>query len=56
MDSKNLFFKIKKNYLEFLKSQQVQGEPFYDKIDQLKKFYIPICKYIYKNYLLKKKL
>ena len=55
MDSKNLFFKIKKNYLEFLKSQQVQGEPFYDKIDQLKKFYIPICKYIYKNYLLKKK-
>ncbi len=55
MDNKNLFFKVKKKYLEFLKSQQVQGEPFYDKIGQLDKIYIPICKYIYKNYLLKKK-
>ena len=31
--------KIKKNYLKFLKSQEVLSEPFRDKIKQLNNFY-----------------
>jgi D-glycerate 3-kinase len=41
---------LEKKYLNFLSSQEVQSKPFYDKIGQLKKFYIPICKKIYLDY------
>jgi len=49
------FSKIKERYLSFLKSQEVLGEPFRDKLGQLKKFYLPISKMIYHNYLKNKK-
>jgi D-glycerate 3-kinase len=48
--------KIRKKYLSFLKKQVAQGEPFYNKIEQLYKFYLPICDYIYKSFRSKKKL
>ena len=44
------FSKIKKKYINFLKKQEAFGEPFYDKIGQLKKFYLPICSLIFQNY------
>ena len=53
-DSLN-FQKIKKKYLKFLKSQEVTSEPFRDKLGQLKKFYLPICKKINNEYLKSKK-
>ena len=40
----------KKKYLNFLKNQEVLGEPFYDKIGQFKKFYIPISNKIFKKF------
>ena len=43
--------KVKKKYLQFLKSQEVLSEPFRNKIGQLNNFYIPISKMIYDNYL-----
>ncbi len=49
------FSKIKKKYLNFLKKQEIKGEPFYEKINQLKNFYIPICNSLYKAHILKKK-
>ena len=48
--------KIKKKYLNFIKSQEVLTEPFRDKIGQLNNFYIPISKMILKSYLNKKKI
>ena len=47
--------KIKKKYLQFLSSQEVMSEPFRDKLGQLNKFYIPICKMIEEDYLKKNK-
>ena len=47
--------KVKKKYLQFLKSQEVLSEPFRDKIGQLNKFYIPISKMIYDDYLVNKR-
>ena len=47
--------KIKKEYLKFLKSQEVLTEPFRDKIGQLNNFYLPISKKIFKNYKKNKK-
>ena len=41
-DKDKSYLNIKKKYLNFLKKQVVVGEPFHDKIGQLKKFYIPI--------------
>ena len=49
------FSKIKEKYLSFLKKQEALGEPFYDKLGQLSKYYIPISESIYKDYLKKKK-
>ena len=49
-NSKSSFQNVKKNYLRFLKSQEVLSEPFRDKLGQLKKFYIPIGNSIYKIY------
>ena len=47
--------KIKKKYLKFIKSQEVLSEPFRGKNQQLDKFYIPICKEIFKIYIKNKK-
>ena len=47
--------KVKKKYLKFIKSQEVADEKFVDKIEQLKKFYIPISEKIYQNYIKDKK-
>ena len=40
---------LKKKYLSFLKKQEVKGEPFLNKINQFKNFYLPISEYIYKS-------
>jgi len=45
--------KIKKKYLKFLSSQEVMSEPFRDKLGQLNKFFLPICKMIEEDYLKK---
>ncbi len=37
-------------YLKFIKSQEITGQPFIDKLGQLKNYYIPISEMIYKNY------
>ena len=47
--------KVKKKYLSFLSSQEIISEPFRDKLGQLNKFYLPICKTIKEDYLKKKK-
>ncbi len=43
---KSILIKIKKNYLKYLKSQEVLSEPFRDKNRQLNNYYLPICKNI----------
>ena len=47
---------LKKKYLSFLYSQEVQTEPFYDKLGQFKNFYLPICEKIYQDYKKNKKI
>jgi D-glycerate 3-kinase len=49
------FFKVKKKYLRYIKSQEVSGEPFRNKLKQLNNFYIPLSTMIYKNYSEQKK-
>ncbi len=49
------YLKIEKEYLKFLKSQEVLSEPFRDKIGQLKNFYLPLCNRIQENYFENKK-
>ena len=49
------YLKIKKKYLNFIKSQEVLAEPFRDKVGQLDNFYLPISDKIYKDYLKDKK-
>jgi D-glycerate 3-kinase len=51
----NLFLKLKKKYLNFLKKQKILGEPFYKKFQQLNFFYIPICRTINKLHIQKKR-
>ena len=46
---------VKEKYLKFIKSQEVLGEPFRDKLGQLNNFYLPISQMINKNYLKNKK-
>ncbi len=46
---------LKKKYLSFIKKQEIFGEYFYDKINQLNKFYLPLCNELFKKYRLKKK-
>ena len=41
--------KIEKKYLSFIKKQEITGEPFHDKIEQLENFYLPIANLIQKN-------
>ena len=47
--------KIKKEYLHFLKSQEVTSEPFRNKIGQLNNFYLPLSEFIYRNHTKNKK-
>ena len=54
-NAKEHISKIKKKYLIFIKKQEVLGEPFYNKLGQLKNFYIPICELIFKEHKIKKK-
>ena len=46
---------VKKKYLKFLKSQEVLSEPFRDKENQLKKFYLPLSNKIYESFKKDKK-
>ena len=50
--SKKDYLKLKKKYLAFINKQEVLGEPFYDKIGQLNKFYFPICNSIFESFKL----
>ena len=43
--------KIKKKYLKFIKSQELPGELFLNKTQQLEKFYLPISKFLHKNFI-----
>ena len=47
---------LEKKYLSFLAAQEVQSEPFHDKLGQLNKFYLPICKKIAQDYRKEKKI
>ena len=47
--------KVKKKYLNFLRSQEVMSEPFRDKLGQLNKYYLPISKMIKEEYQKKRK-
>ena len=47
---KSRYLNTKKKYLNFLKRQEILGEPFFDKLGQLNNFYIPICEFINKKY------
>ena len=44
---------FKKKYLKFVKKQEYIGEKFQDKQKQLKNFYLPFCKKIFKLYKFK---
>ena len=46
---------IKSDYLKFLKKKEAGGRPIVDKIGKLKKFYLPLSKWIYSIYLKDKK-
>ena len=43
--------KVEKKFLNFIKKQEVLGEPFLNKLDQLNNFYIPICDLIFKDFI-----
>ncbi len=47
---------LEKKYLSFLATQETRKEPFHDKLGQLNKFYLPICKNIYQDYKKNKKI
>ena len=47
---------LKKKYLSFLAAQEARSEPFYDKLGQLNKFYLPVCEKIYQDYKKNKKI
>ena len=50
MQSKKLKLnKVKKKYLQFIKSQEVLSEPFRNKLGQLKNFFLPISKKIFEQ-------
>jgi D-glycerate 3-kinase len=49
------FSRVKEKYLKFIKSQEVLGEPFRDKLRQLNNFYLPISENINKNFIKDKK-
>ena len=53
-ETKPSFLKLKKRYLSFIQKQENFGQLFYDKLGQLKKFYLPMSNSIYKSYIKKK--
>ncbi len=56
MQSQKLKFnKVKKKYLQFIKSQEVLSEPFRNKLGQLKNFFLPISKKIFEKKIKKNK-
>ena len=52
---RNITSIVEKKYLSFLKKQEITAEPFYDKLGQLKNFYLPICRKIFFEFLSKNK-
>ena len=44
------FSKVKEKYLKFIKSQEVLGEPFRNKLGQLNNFFLPISEIINKDF------
>ena len=54
IEKNSIFLKIKKNYLNFLYKEEKGKVLFYDKVNQLKNFYMPVCDLIFKKYLKKK--
>ncbi len=49
------YLKTKREYLRFLKSQEILSEPFRNKVGQLNNFFLPISKEIFKIFLKNKK-
>ena len=49
------YLKTKKEYLRFIKSQEILSEPFRDKTGQLNNFFLPISEKIFKIFLKNKK-
>ena len=47
---------LEKKYLNFLSAQEILSEPFYNKLGQLKNFYLPICEKIFQSYKKNKKI
>ncbi len=47
--------KAKEKYLRFIKSQEIKGELFKDKINQFEKYYVPLCGMIFQGYSKKKR-
>ena len=41
---------LQTKYLSFLRTQEVRSEPFFNKLGQLKNFYLPVCEKIYQDY------
>ena len=46
--SENIY--VKHKYLNFIKSQEYPKNPFKNKVGQLKRFYIPLCKIIFNDF------
>ena len=49
------YLKTKREYLRFLKSQEILSEPFRNKVGQLNNFFLPISNEIFKIYIKNKK-
>ena len=56
MLKEKLNYILEKKYLSFLATQEARSKPFHDKLNQLNKFYLPICKKIYQDYKKSKKI
>jgi D-glycerate 3-kinase len=56
MPKEKLINILEKKYLNFLVAQEARSKPFYDKLGQLNKFYLPVCEKIYQDYKRNKKI
>ena len=56
MSKKNSTNILEKKYLNFLSTQEIQSKHFYNKLGQLKSFYLPICEKIFQDYKKNKKI
>ena len=56
MHKEKITYILEKKYLSFLATQEARSEPFKNKLGQLNKFYLPICKKIYQDYKKNKKV